>query len=134
MPSGEYDGWASAAGLEAVRFVSSPPSAGTVQMSVFVDQAWSLMGSEVKASSLPSGDQAYSLEPPNGPGGVFTSSLDVRSRAAPVVASATNRWLFFPSFQAFQWRIMRWSKVRTLLLAASFSLSFAAVCSGVVPG
>ena len=62
-------------------------------MSVLVDQAASLTGSAVKASSLPSGENAYSFEPPNGAGGVFTSSFGVRSFASPVVASATNRWL-----------------------------------------
>ena len=51
-----------------------------------------------------------------------------------VIGEALRYWDFFPSSQAFQWRIIRWSWIRTLLLAASFSLSFAAVCSGVVPG
>jgi len=58
LPSGENAGEASAAGLDSVRFFASPPAAGTSQTSELVDQAWSLSGSAVKASEVPSADQA----------------------------------------------------------------------------
>ena len=58
MPTFENVGLASAPGFDSVRFLGVPPSAGTCQRSLFVDQAVSRNGSAVKIRDFPSGAHA----------------------------------------------------------------------------
>ena len=110
------------------------PSAGTVQMSVLVDQAGSFDGlggeGELLAVGRP-GVVGRAAE--RGRGGV---DLELGGQVAGLAgrASATKRWLRLPSSQRVPVADHQAIEVRTLLLDASFSLSLAAVCSGVMPG
>src|SRR5713226_1030952 len=100
LPSGEYLGLPSKAGLEAVMLRGGwLPESGTIHRSLFVEEAGWGAWLESKASSVLSGEKSYCKDPPSWNGGE-SRSPGVRSRTVPVETSASRMCVRFPSFHS----------------------------------
>ena len=112
-PSGENWGEPSQPRFPAVTFVgvasaSGEPSTGTVQTSVFVEDAALSSRFEVKTSSFPSGEKAKPREPPRSQAGA-SKPPGVRSTRVLLSRSRRRTCETLPSRQKFQWRKRSWS-------------------------
>src|SRR5690606_17776285 len=116
LPSALNTGPVSQAGLDAVRFFSGWPSRYRYRSQLVDHGSWRSATRMENTSDLPSGDQVYSSQPPNGregtwPTGSFLPAPTSTGAGAlsPLAGVVTNRRLWRPSAQVSQWRTNSWS-------------------------